>query len=457
MISRPSLVARAGRLAAHAPSCPRSIQRRFLASAVSTVPYEKSDAAGIKVAARDTHGPTTKLAIVAKAGTRYEPLPGLTVGLEEFAFKNTASRSALRITRESELLGGQLNATHTREALLVSAKFLSSDLPYFLELLAEVISQTRYTTHELHDDVERSINLKHGAYVSKAANVALDTAHATAFHTGLGAPLYPNAHHAIGKYTNEHTVADFAAAAFQKQNIAIVADGASSATLGKWAGEFFEELAFPAADKLALKQTKTTYRGGEQRVSHAHGNAITIAFPGASYDAPKPELAVLAALLGGQSSIKWATGSSLLAKATASTGATVSTVHIPYTDAGLFTISISGPASAVREAAQHPAKVLKSIAEGSIGKEDLNKAIAKARFDALDASLLRDTTVTLAGTGLVHSGKVLEAADFINGVESVTPEKIKAAAKAFLDARATVAVVGDLFALPYAEEIGFKV
>lgn len=42
---------------------------------------------GLKVASRDAHGPTTKLAVVAKAGTRYQPLPGLTVGLEEFAFK----------------------------------------------------------------------------------------------------------------------------------------------------------------------------------------------------------------------------------------------------------------------------------------------------------------------------------------------------------------------------------
>jgi ubiquinol-cytochrome c reductase core subunit 2 len=42
---------------------------------------------GLKIAARDGHGPTTKLAVIAKAGTRYQPLPGLTVGLEEFAFK----------------------------------------------------------------------------------------------------------------------------------------------------------------------------------------------------------------------------------------------------------------------------------------------------------------------------------------------------------------------------------
>jgi ubiquinol-cytochrome c reductase core subunit 2 len=42
---------------------------------------------GVKVASRDVAGPTTKLAVVAKAGTRYQSLPGLTSGLEQFAFK----------------------------------------------------------------------------------------------------------------------------------------------------------------------------------------------------------------------------------------------------------------------------------------------------------------------------------------------------------------------------------
>jgi ubiquinol-cytochrome c reductase core subunit 2 len=38
-----------------------------------------------------------------------------------------------------------LNAYHTRESLVVEAKFLREDLPYFTELLGEVISQTKYT------------------------------------------------------------------------------------------------------------------------------------------------------------------------------------------------------------------------------------------------------------------------------------------------------------------------
>jgi ubiquinol-cytochrome c reductase core subunit 2 len=62
------------------------------------------------------------------------------------SIKNTQRRSALRITRESELLGGQLSASHTREALILEASFLRDDLPFFAELLAEVISSTKYTS-----------------------------------------------------------------------------------------------------------------------------------------------------------------------------------------------------------------------------------------------------------------------------------------------------------------------
>lgn len=62
-----------------------------------------------------------------------------------FCSQNTHRRSALRITREAELLGGQLTSYHTRESLVIEAKFLREDLPYFTELLGEVISETKFT------------------------------------------------------------------------------------------------------------------------------------------------------------------------------------------------------------------------------------------------------------------------------------------------------------------------
>lgn len=147
MIGR-ATIARHGRrsLQAHSrlPSC------RSLASAASgSFNYETGDAAGVKFASRDLPGPTTHLAVVAKAGTRYEPLPGFSEGLDKFAFKNTNKRSALRITRESELLGGECSSYHSRENLVLSTKFLRDDLPYFAELLGEVIAQTKYSGRSL--------------------------------------------------------------------------------------------------------------------------------------------------------------------------------------------------------------------------------------------------------------------------------------------------------------------
>ena len=61
---------------------------RCLATAASgSFSYESADVNGVKVASRDLPGPTTHLAVVAKAGTRYQPLPGFSEGLEKFSFK----------------------------------------------------------------------------------------------------------------------------------------------------------------------------------------------------------------------------------------------------------------------------------------------------------------------------------------------------------------------------------
>jgi len=60
------------------------------------------------------------------------------------ALQSTERRSTLRIVREAELLGAALTSYHSRENLVLEAKFLRDDLPYFVELLGEVASSTKY-------------------------------------------------------------------------------------------------------------------------------------------------------------------------------------------------------------------------------------------------------------------------------------------------------------------------
>lgn len=49
--------------------------------------YDVTEVAGVKLANREVAGPTATLALVAKAGPRYQPFPGFSDALEQFAFK----------------------------------------------------------------------------------------------------------------------------------------------------------------------------------------------------------------------------------------------------------------------------------------------------------------------------------------------------------------------------------
>ncbi|KAH6670065.1 putative cytochrome b-c1 complex subunit 2 [Halenospora varia] len=461
MISR-SAIGRNAQLALRRQCCAKPSNRRGLAAAVSgstSFSYESADVGGVKVASRDVAGPTTKLAIVAKAGTRYQPLPGLTVGLKQFAFKNTQKRSALRITRESELLGGQLSAYHTREALVIEAKFLREDLPYFTELLGEVVSQTKYTAHEYHEEVEESIKFSQKKLLANVSELAINSAHGLAFHRGLGTPLYPTSSTPLSKYLNSETIREFASDAYAKSNFAVVANGASQAELSKWVGEFFGEV---PASSSRISSEPTKYYGGEERIAHGSGNSMVLAFPGSSSftsgGSYKPEIAVLAALLGGKSSIKWSPGFSLLSKAASDfPGASAATTHYSYSDAGLLSIQFSGSASAIRGASMNAVKSLRSISEGSISKEDFTKAVALAKYRALEEGQNIEAGLVATGSGLVHGGKPFQIDEVGKAVEGVSADKLKSAAKALLEGKATVSSVGDLYVLPYAEDLGLKV
>lgn len=229
----------------------------------------------------------------------------------------------------------------------------------------------------------------------------------------------------MSSYLNESSVAAFAEAAYTKDNIAVVADGASQTGLSKWIEPFFK--AVPAQSSSSLNVTPSKYFGGEQRIASTNGNSMVIAFPGAAIGANQPETAVLAGLLGGESNIKWSPGFSLLSKAVAaSPGASAKATNYAYSDAGLLAIQISGQAAAVRKVAEESVKALKSVAEGGVSQENLVKAIAKAKFNLLSSTEVIGTGLVYTGSNLIHGGQPLQIAETVKALEGVTADKLKA-------------------------------
>jgi ubiquinol-cytochrome c reductase core subunit 2 len=270
-------------------------------------------------------------------------------------------------------------------------------------------------------------------------DLALNSIHGVAFHRGLGVPLYPVSTYPM-KYLDAPGIADFSDAAYARSNVAVVANGASHSDLSKWVKEFYGETGTGSAN-IKLQSTPSKYHGGEERIAHASGNVMILAFPGSpsftSGSGYKPELAVLAALLGGESSIKWSPGFSLLSRTVDTASQTHSVAHIStgqhsYSDAGLLTVTISGKGADVNFASKVVVDTIKKVASGDVSQEDLKKATMLAKFRALEAGQQTDAGIEATGLGLIGGGKAHQIDEIAGQIEKVSGEKVKAVSEILL-------------------------
>lgn len=256
--------------------------------------------------------------------------------------------------------------------------------------------------------------------------MATNSAHSLAFHRGLGVPTASSSTVPYTKYLDAETIEYFSKTAYAKPNFAVVANGADHGEFSKWVGEFFDGVPSTAAEQSsAAEQAK--YFGGEERIAHAGGNAVVIAFPGSSSFTGKfykPEIAVLSSLLGGESAVKWSAGFTKLGQAAAQ-GAKVSTTSAIYSDAGLLYTTITGSAKAVAATAQASVDAIKKIAAGEISSEDISKAKAAAKFNELEHGQDIRAGLELTGSGLIHNTKAYQIDEVAKAIDGVSEESLK--------------------------------
>jgi len=404
------------------------------------------DSAGIKVASVDNNQPTAAVTFLIKAGSRSETKPGVAHALKNFAFKSTAQRSALGTVRESELHGGVLSSTLSREYLALTAEFLRGDEEFFVSVLSSFVTSAKFTRHEFEEYVTPVVDSEiHSLLTNPGAN-AIELAHGLAFRSGLGSSLFASPYHSI----NVGDIASFASSVFTKGNIAVIGTGIDQSTLTKLLQS--SSLA-SASSSAAPSTTPSAYFGGETRLE-AHGGPETVFISFGSTGAPSPELAVLAAHLSPAPSVKWSQGTSPLS-AVIPAGTTVQPVHLPYSDASLFGLLVQGESTKhVKEAASAAVKALKdSAASGGVKAEELKKAVAKAKFEAASAVDRRDGLIGVLGTKLFSNVDTsLDAT--LSSLDKVTATAFSKAATSLIKAKPTYVVVGDVKTLPYADELG---
>lgn len=68
---------------------------------------------------------------------------------------------------------------------------------------------------------------------------------------------------------------------------------------------------------------------------------------------------------------------------------------------------------------------MKKVAAGDVASEDIKKAIALAKFRALEAGQNLETGVEITGSGLINGHKPYQLGEVAESIEKVTEQQVK--------------------------------
>ncbi|KAF9228127.1 LuxS/MPP-like metallohydrolase [Gyrodon lividus] len=398
-------------------------------------------ASGIKVAAVDNGQSTTAVTFLVRAGSRYEPSPGVAHALKNFAFKSTAKRSTLGTVRESELHGGVLSASLSREYLALTSEFLRGDESFFTSLLTSILTTPKFLSHEYSEYVLPVVRDEATVASQTPSSLAIEAAHALAFRTGLGASLFAGPHTPVPL----DSVKSFAKEAFASGNIAVVGTGIDPASLAELVDKALAEASLPTHSPFSPSPSK--YFGGSTRIDSYEGPETV--FIGFGTTTPSPALSVLSAHIAPSRSLKYPSAPR--------PPATIAPVHLLYSDAVLTGVLVQGPdAKSVKEAAKAVVDKLKK----PLSAEELKIAVARAKFGAAAAVEGREGLIDAIGSkagcfcapAFYLANASIEST--LAALDEVDADTVSQTVAGLTKATPTFVVVGDVKTLPYADEIG---
>ncbi|KAG0001645.1 ubiquinol-cytochrome c reductase core subunit 1 [Entomortierella chlamydospora] len=404
---------------------------------------------GVKVAALDESSPAASVSLVINAGARFEPKDkaGLSHFVKNFGFKNNGKRSAFRITRETELVGGVLSSDLGRETVTFTAECLKEDVPYFVEIFGDLVSQTKFNEHEFHA-VANEVAAECTVAEASPEVTVIEALHNAAFRNGLGNPIYAAPYSDI---TTED-LRKFAVDNFVGNKISLVATGISEAELKSLADSAFSNVASGSASVTEA----TKYYGGDVRVAHnSPVGHVAVAFQGAAAGTPDFYTAqVLRSLLGGDRFVKWSTsGVSPLAAAASKIGhgAQISAFNFGYSDAGLFGVYAQADHESVTEAAKAAVASLKAASK-AVSAEEFKRALAQAKFETASRFETRASTTEILAAQAIQGQKV-DASESLAALDKVQAGDVSKLAAKLLSSKPTTVVLGKTSELPYGDAL----
>jgi ubiquinol-cytochrome c reductase core subunit 2 len=266
-----------------------------------------------------------------------------------------------------------------------------------------------------------AVNSESTAATQSASIHALELAHALAFRNGLGHSLYADSH-ATGKITAEDVRDLHARVVSNPSDVAILGTGISTESLAKLFETAFSAHKASAATPTpsAVPAPATAYHGSTTRVASA-------AWPTGSFHrlwqhrvcfgtriarARRTPESCTGAQMG------WQFG----ARRVRDTGGhqCARSVLLPYSDATLIGVVLEGKdGAALKEGAKAVVGAFKDAAAGKVGKEELARAVARAKFQLAAGIEAREGYVGAFGPKVLK-GETASVQGTLDGIQAVS-------------------------------------
>lgn len=379
------------------------------------------------------------LGVWVKSGARNERdnEHGMAHLLEHMAFKGTASRTAFQIASEIEDVGGEINAATSVETTSYYARVLSGDMPLAIDILADILQDSRFDADELERE-QHVILQEIGAAHDTPDDIVFDRFTEAAFrHQTIGRSILGTPE-TVQSFTSRQ-VRDYMERQYGAERMVLVAAGdvthdAFVREVEKRLGSFRTkaETAVPAAAR---------YSGGEFREDRDLMDAqIILGFEGRAYHVRDFYASqVLSMILGGGMS------SRLFQEVREKRGLcySVYAFHWGFSDTGLFGVHAATGQSDI--AALMPVIVEELGRAGeSITIEELNRARAQYRAGLVMSGESAASRASQIARQMLLFGRPIAKEELMERLGGLTVERLTDLSARLFSSRPTLAGIGPI-------------
>ncbi len=374
------------------------------------------------------------------AGSRHETAAqgGSAHFIEHMLFKGTDRRSAVDIARETDAIGGQINAFTTKECTCFYARVLDSHVTQVLDILWDMVYCSRFDQKDV--ETERGVIIEEiGMYQDTPDDLCTERLFAAVYAgSSLARPILGKAK-TLETFTGD-SLRDWQKAHYCPENTVIALSGSfppeALDEIVQRAGALSAGMTPPTARPAKYKPALTLKRKATEQ------NHLTLAFPGLSYLSERRfAMQLLSSILGGGMS------SRLFQEVREVRGLCYSiyTYGAGHADTGTFNIYTALGRDMEQAALQTIRQVIEDFVTKGPTQEELERAREQSKANVLMGMESTQSRMSHMGRSLLFSGEIMTPEDIINAYDSVTHEQLIALAREILRFdQASLSAIGKL-------------